>query len=184
MDRNKNARIEESNKGEPFLVGLVLGLFIGVIVVDFFIPSGVVRGVIYLSLTIMTLASGKRSLPFLAATAFSFLIAYDLLSQYSNPNTIPIGILVGNLFLIVAMWCAASVSVIQKKVQDVLEDLSTLLHLCPACKKIRDESGTWIKVEEFVLEKTGRETSPGFCPPCRSKWHAGHRTQGQKALQV
>lgn len=172
------------SKREPFLIGLVFGLFIGVVIVDYLVLSGVVTGVIYLSLTMLTLASGKRSLPFLAATAFSALVAYDLLSHYSNPQDIPLGSLVGNAFLIVAMWSAASISVVQKHVQDVLDDLSIPLHLCPSCKKIRDESGAWLKVEEYVLEKTGRETAPGFCHHCRAKWHAGHRLQGKKVLQT
>lgn len=183
MGKERRQGPEAPSKGEPFLVGLVLGLFIGVIVVDYLVLSGVVAGVIYLSLTMLTLASGKRSLPFLAATAFSALVAYDLLSHYSHPKDIPVAPLAGNTFLIVAMWAAASISVVQKKIQDVLDDLSIPLHLCPACKKIRDESSTWLKVEEYVLEKTGRETAPGFCPHCRSKWHAGHSLQGKKILQ-
>ena len=184
MGNEKYQGSEPPVKGEPFLVGLVLGLFIGVVVVDYLVLSGVVTGVIYLSLTMLTLASGKRSLPFLAATAFSALVAYDLLSHYSTPQEIPLGPLVGNTFLIVAMWTAASISVVQKKLQDVIENLSILLHLCPSCKKIRDETGTWLKVEEYVLEKTGRETAAGFCPHCRAKWHAGHAFQSKKVSQT
>ena len=179
MGKTKSHATEPQSKSEPFLVGFVLGLFIGVIVVDYLIPTGVVAGVIYLSLTMLTIASGKRSLPFLAATAFSALIAYDLLSRYSIPQDIPLDRLVGNVFVILAMWSAASISVVQRKIQDYIEDLSILLHLCPSCKKIRSETGIWQKVEEYVTEKTGRETAPGFCPHCRTKWHAGHALQGR-----
>ncbi len=166
-----------SGKVEPFLAGLSIGLLIGVMVFDFILPTGAVKGVVYVCLVMLSLASGKRSLPFLAAAAFTALIAYNLLLKYPNPLEISWTILGANSLVVLALWMTASVSLAVKRVEEYVEDLKTLLHLCPSCKKIRDEKGMWHKIEDYLKAQTSRETASGFCPGCRNKWHAGHGWQ-------
>jgi Y_Y_Y domain len=48
-----------------------------------------------------------------------------------------------------------------------VKTLSGLLPLCAWCKKVRDDSGYWNQIEEYVSEHTQAEFSHGICPECR-----------------
>jgi PAS domain S-box-containing protein len=45
--------------------------------------------------------------------------------------------------------------------------LRGLLPICSGCKKIRDESGKWWHVEEYVSMNSEAEFSHTICPPCK-----------------
>lgn len=47
-----------------------------------------------------------------------------------------------------------------------LREISRLLPMCSSCKSIRDSSGQWHKVEEFVHAETGSDITHGLCPDC------------------
>jgi len=46
--------------------------------------------------------------------------------------------------------------------------LSRIVTICSFCKKVRDENGEWIPVEEY-FHQFGIQFSHGFCPPCGKK---------------
>ncbi|MCB2187437.1 MAG: hypothetical protein KQJ78_13530 [Deltaproteobacteria bacterium] len=50
-----------------------------------------------------------------------------------------------------------------------VRQLSGLLPICAACKKIRDDQGYWHQVESYVQEHTGATFTHGICPECRAK---------------
>jgi len=55
------------------------------------------------------------------------------------------------------------------ELQDVLTKVKTLkglLPICASCKKIRDDTGYWHQVEDFVREHSDAEFSHGICPDC------------------
>jgi ligand-binding sensor domain-containing protein len=61
---------------------------------------------------------------------------------------------------------------LQKRVTTALADIKTLrglLPICAWCKKVRDDSGYWSRIEEYVSEHTQAEFSHGICPECRTK---------------
>jgi len=47
-----------------------------------------------------------------------------------------------------------------------VKTLSGLLPICASCKKIRDDNGSWLKLETFVREHAGVEFSHSICPDC------------------
>ena len=49
------------------------------------------------------------------------------------------------------------------------EMLRGLLPICSSCKKIRDESGKWWHVEEYVAMHSEADFSHTICPPCRKR---------------
>jgi hypothetical protein len=49
---------------------------------------------------------------------------------------------------------------------DQIRMLKELLPICASCKKIRDESGCWHGVEEYISEHTATKFSHGLCPEC------------------
>lgn len=48
----------------------------------------------------------------------------------------------------------------------LLDDLSKIYPLCSYCKKVREKTGKWISVEEYVLDISGTMASHGICPGC------------------
>lgn len=60
------------------------------------------------------------------------------------------------------------------ELQEALEKISTLkglLPICAWCKKIRDDSGYWKKVEDYIEEHTDALFTHGICPECYKKVH-------------
>lgn len=50
-----------------------------------------------------------------------------------------------------------------------VKTISGLLPICASCKKVRDDSGYWGSVEQYVQEHTEAEFTHGLCPDCQRK---------------
>ncbi len=44
--------------------------------------------------------------------------------------------------------------------------LSGFINICAKCKKIRNDRGDWIRIEEYISSRTGADFSHGLCPQC------------------
>lgn len=51
----------------------------------------------------------------------------------------------------------------------LMRTLGSLLPICSNCKKIRDENGSWIRLEEYIEEHSEAEFSHSICPDCSEK---------------
>lgn len=161
---------------QPFLIGMAIGLLLGVMILDIVLPSGVVSAVVYVSLVMLSLASDKRSLTFLAALAFTGLVVYDhydYVVAIQDPQAIAWSMLGRLALIVIAIWVPFFAALATKTVQEHVELVNTALHLCPTCKKIRDDKGSWTKIDQFIQQEMGREAVAGMCPGCRTKWAAG-----------
>jgi len=49
--------------------------------------------------------------------------------------------------------------------------LAGLLPICSACKKIRDDTGFWERVEDYISSHTGARFSHGMCPECMTRFY-------------
>lgn len=47
-----------------------------------------------------------------------------------------------------------------------VKKLSGFIPICASCKKIRDDTGYWRQVEEYVMAHSEAEFSHGICPDC------------------
>lgn len=59
-----------------------------------------------------------------------------------------------------------------RKLENALADvkqLSGLLPICSACKKIRNGEGRWQEIEEYIQSHSGADFSHGICPECSKK---------------
>ncbi len=59
-----------------------------------------------------------------------------------------------------------------KKLQGALSSIKTLrglIPICAWCKKIRDDSGYWKKVETYIEEHSDASFTAGICPECLKK---------------
>ena len=57
---------------------------------------------------------------------------------------------------------------LQKAMQDV-KVLSGFLPICASCKKIRDDTGYWRQIEEYISKHSNALFSHGICPDCSKK---------------
>jgi hypothetical protein len=60
------------------------------------------------------------------------------------------------------------------KLQKALEEIKTLsglLPICSHCKKIRDDSGYWQGVEQYIAEHSSVQFSHGICPDCLRQYY-------------
>jgi hypothetical protein len=68
-------------------------------------------------------------------------------------------------FLVVAYTIARIRSLLASAQQEV-KVLSGLLPICAKCKKIRDDTGYWHKIESYLSQHTEATFTHGLCEPC------------------
>ena len=59
-----------------------------------------------------------------------------------------------------------------KKLQEALDKINTLrslIPICTACKKIRDDAGYWNEVESYIKKHSDDDFSYGLCPECKKE---------------
>lgn len=52
--------------------------------------------------------------------------------------------------------------------------LGGLLPICLNCKSIRDESGSWVRFEEYITDRSEADFTHGVCPECLKKLSPKH----------
>jgi PAS domain S-box-containing protein len=52
-----------------------------------------------------------------------------------------------------------------------IKTLHGLLPICASCKKVRDDSGYWNRIEDYVRDRSQAEFTHGICPDCARKMH-------------
>lgn len=50
-----------------------------------------------------------------------------------------------------------------------VKTLRGLIPICAQCKKIRDDSGYWNRLEEYIMTHSNAELSHGLCPTCQAE---------------
>ncbi|MEJ2696472.1 MAG: PAS domain-containing protein [Candidatus Sulfobium sp.] len=69
------------------------------------------------------------------------------------------------------------------ELQEAVEKIKTLkglLPICAWCKKIRDDSGYWKKVEDYLEEHTDALFTHGICPECYKKVNPGGQPEREE----
>ncbi len=56
-----------------------------------------------------------------------------------------------------------------KEALSEIKTLSGLIPICANCKKIRDDKGYWLQVEQYIKQHSGAEFSQSICPDCVSE---------------
>ncbi len=60
--------------------------------------------------------------------------------------------------------------------QEALAEIRTLkgiIPICSSCKKIRNDSGYWEQMEEYIRKNSDAEFTHGICPSCARKLYSG-----------
>jgi len=51
----------------------------------------------------------------------------------------------------------------------MVNSIGGYIPICSNCKKIRDDKGSWLSIERYLMNHTGHEFSHGICPDCREE---------------
>ncbi len=60
-----------------------------------------------------------------------------------------------------------------RELQDALthvQELGGIYSICTSCKKIQDDDGVWMNIDDYLLRKTKIELSHGICPDCAENY--------------
>lgn len=63
-----------------------------------------------------------------------------------------------------------------RKLQKSLADIKVLrglIPICAMCKKIRDDTGYWQRVEDYIRQHSEADFTHGFCPECADRFKRG-----------
>jgi len=71
----------------------------------------------------------------------------------------------GAVVLVIALWFARLAD-FERDLTRHVKVLEGLLPICAMCKSIRNESGTWERLESFISRRSEAEFSHGICPSC------------------
>jgi hypothetical protein len=71
---------------------------------------------------------------------------------------------------------------LQKAVQEV-KVLSGFLPICASCKKIRDDSGYWRQIEEYISRHSSVLFSHGICPDCSKRLYPDFDEEIQRHIK-
>ena len=71
---------------------------------------------------------------------------------------------------------------LQKAMQEV-KVLSGFLPICASCKKIRDDSGYWNQLEEYISRHSNALFSHGICPDCVKKLYPDFHEELQRRTE-
>ena len=62
--------------------------------------------------------------------------------------------------------------------------LGGLLPICMNCKNIRDDSGAWVRMEEYISDRSDADFTHGICPECMKKLYPKHFQQELQSRQI
>lgn len=78
-------------------------------------------------------------------------------------------------FFITALFVSLLISHLQLRNEELrravseVRELSAMLPICAWCRKVRDDSGYWQKIEEYFKVRGQVRFTHGICEPCREK---------------
>jgi hypothetical protein len=81
-------------------------------------------------------------------------------------------VLRGAVIGVMGLWFAR-LSDHERALHRHLQKLEGLLPICTFCKSIKNETGEWERLEEFISTRSDAQFSHGFCPVCQKVHYPG-----------
>lgn len=154
---------------------------IAIFLADLAIPLGVAVGVAYLVTVLLSiwLSSVKSTLWITAACSVLIILGF----YFSPPGGELWKVLFNRSLSLVSIWATAIAIVKKKRSEQKREEaiaerekalreikiLQGILPICSSCKKIRDDKGSWKRIELYIMENSEADFSHGICPECVKK---------------
>lgn len=152
-----------------------------IFLVDLAVPLGVAIGVAYLITVLLSLWLPSLKSTLWIATVCSLLIILGYF--YSPPGGELWKVLFNRSLSLLSIWVTA-IAIVQKKRSEQKREeaiverekalheikiLQGILPICSSCKKIRDDKGSWQRIEQYIMENSEADFSHGICPECVKK---------------
>lgn len=103
------------------------------------------------------------------AIAIPLVHAVFLLALWKQSGSIPTLVAItmfrGAAVIAMALWFARLADY-ERELRHQVKTLEGLLPICAFCKRIRNESGEWDRLESFIAARSEARFSHGFCPSC------------------
>jgi hypothetical protein len=160
-------------------------LLVAFLLADLVMPLGVAMGIPYVVAVLVTLWSPEKRLTIVVAAVSSLFVIMVFL--YQPPQGELWKVILNRALALMAIWATAMLAVERKRIEDrrekavrdrekALEEikiLRDLLPMCASCKKIRDDEGYWIQVDEYIRDNSEAEFTHGLCPECAKRLYPG-----------
>lgn len=136
----------------------------------------ILRGVLFIVGGMILINKNDKSDPMGKSIAGSTLFLWALFIAISIAVKINSVLYFGILIGLHVLSCFGMVVMIIDRIRieseskdKLIKQLEGILPICSYCKKIRNEENQWIRIEEFIEDKTEAEFSHGICPDCFAK---------------
>ncbi|MFZ5571007.1 MAG: hypothetical protein ACOZF0_11420 [Thermodesulfobacteriota bacterium] len=152
-----------------------------VLLFDLAVPLGVSIGVLYIPPILFSLWFSHREFTLLITLVATF---FTIFAFFWQPGVNDMWKVVFNRALaLFAIWVTAILGLKRKTMElkrekavrereEALKQVQILrgfLPICAACKKIRNDQGHWVQIEEYIRDHSEAEFSHSICPSCACK---------------
>ncbi|HBJ84488.1 MAG TPA: hypothetical protein DDZ88_11580 [Verrucomicrobiales bacterium] len=100
------------------------------------------------------------------------VIRFSIQYAWGIPYTLPVAIINAGVRLAVLFFITFLCGKLSEQTQVLrarVRTLEGLLPTCSFCKDIRDETGNWHQIEEYVSSRSAARFTHGICPNCVTK---------------
>jgi hypothetical protein len=144
----------------------ILGVAVGVFILDLFVPKGVADGLLYVTpVAWIALWSNRHEASLVVLVAATCTVCAVAGFFLSPPGLLWLG-LANRGITIFVVWLIVALSLTRKRVEEEVKALRGLLPICSYCKKIRDDKGYWKQIEVYIAANSQADFSHGLCPEC------------------
>jgi phosphoserine phosphatase RsbU/P len=91
--------------------------------------------------------------------------ANDYLTKPFDPGELRARIAVGQRMIELQDSLHAKIAELRQALEEV-KTLRGILPICSCCKKIRNDTGYWLQVEEYIGARSDAQFTHGICPQC------------------
>jgi hypothetical protein len=135
-------------------------------VLDVFLATDIAIGMLYVApVAWMALWSSKHDTPLMVTTAVGCTV-FTIVGFLLHPAGILWIGFINRLMACFMIWLTTVLSITRKRAEEETKILRGFLPICSYCKKIRDDSGYWERMEVYISAHSQAHFSHGICPEC------------------
>jgi uncharacterized membrane protein YccC len=157
------------SNARQWLIAAMVGLTAAIFLLDLVTPVGVTLGMLYVAPIYLATWLPHRRMIFVVAGACTVLTVLSYF--FSPPGGVPWIVLTNHGLAIIAIWMTAFIAWLHRRMETVIKTLRRLLPICDSCKQIRDERGSWRRLESYVAQHVQAEFTHGICPTCERRYY-------------
>ena len=136
--------------------------------IDVLVPKGIAVPIGYVALLLMGL--GVQTRWFTTSVAATGIVLTVIGYLLSTGGIVGLA-LVNRCLVIVVIAATAYLILLTQHARQEIHTLREFMPRCASCRKIKDETGNWRELEQFLEERTNVLFSHGLCPLCVEKWY-------------